>query len=530
MLSLMRKHAQSWLIKAALFIIAIVFVFWGVGSFRSDRASKVAQVNGKVITVAEYQQAYRQMTDRMRSLYGQQLDDKNLYTPEFKRKILDGIIEKKLLLDLSRTLGFQATPEELSRSIQQMAAFQENGKFNSYRYKKILEMNRITPQEFEAEQTDNLMLERVRAFLNDFIKVETEEIRQFYAYLSDEINAQVIFFKKEDFKSKVPLDPGQLKSYYTQNQSRYRTPLQVRVAYLEINPGEFEAGIAVTEKEIQEYYQQNLQKFTDPKTKKPLALDQVQDSIQTALKEEKAQEKAHLKAEELYDRILSKGNLTGYGRESKTPIKESGWMLFGQSGAGLEGIKEFQDKAFALKKGELGPILDLGPKRGFAILQAIDRKDPQPMPFEQAESRVRQDYLEEKAGQLALSEAEAFLKTIPQGKDLQEKARAKTLSLQETGFYSRFKNTPSWASSPEAQQALFSLGPSSPVVKKPFQVGPDWGILVFKEYRAAPLDGFQQDKERFSQALLQQKRSTLIEDWARSLREKAKISINQDLI
>jgi parvulin-like peptidyl-prolyl isomerase len=68
------------------------------------------------------------------------------------------------------------------------------------------------------------------------------------------------------------------------------------------------------------------------------------------------------------------------------------------------------------------------------------------------------------------------------------------------------------------------------VVKKPFQVGPDWGILVFKEYRAAPLDGFQQDKERFSQALLQQKRSTLIEDWARSLREKAKISINQDLI
>ena len=108
MLSLMRKHAQSWLIKAALFIIAIVFVFWGVGSFRSDRASKVAQVNGKTITVAEYQQAYRQMTDRMRSLYGQQLDDKTLYTPEFKRKILDGIIEKKLLLDLGRTLGFQA--------------------------------------------------------------------------------------------------------------------------------------------------------------------------------------------------------------------------------------------------------------------------------------------------------------------------------------------------------------------------------------------------------------------------------------
>ena len=29
MLSIMRKHAQSWIIKVVLFSIAIVFVFWG---------------------------------------------------------------------------------------------------------------------------------------------------------------------------------------------------------------------------------------------------------------------------------------------------------------------------------------------------------------------------------------------------------------------------------------------------------------------------------------------------------------------
>ena len=29
MLNLFRKHATSWLIKVALFLIVIVFIFWG---------------------------------------------------------------------------------------------------------------------------------------------------------------------------------------------------------------------------------------------------------------------------------------------------------------------------------------------------------------------------------------------------------------------------------------------------------------------------------------------------------------------
>ena len=110
--------------------MAIVFVFWGVGSFRSERASRVAQVNGKTISVSEYQQAYRQTLDRIKDVYGQQLDEKTLYSPEFKRKVLDGLIEKRLILEAGKALGFSVSSEELSRAIQQMPYFQENGKFS----------------------------------------------------------------------------------------------------------------------------------------------------------------------------------------------------------------------------------------------------------------------------------------------------------------------------------------------------------------------------------------------------------------
>ena len=56
MLRLMRKQAGSWLIKILLGAIVIVFVFWGVGSFRSQRGDRIATVNGEPITLNEYRE------------------------------------------------------------------------------------------------------------------------------------------------------------------------------------------------------------------------------------------------------------------------------------------------------------------------------------------------------------------------------------------------------------------------------------------------------------------------------------------
>ena len=44
MLDLMRKHAKSWVINVLIAAIAIVFVFWGAGSFRQQGPAKVATV------------------------------------------------------------------------------------------------------------------------------------------------------------------------------------------------------------------------------------------------------------------------------------------------------------------------------------------------------------------------------------------------------------------------------------------------------------------------------------------------------
>ncbi|HMK64825.1 MAG TPA: SurA N-terminal domain-containing protein [Thermodesulfobacteriota bacterium] len=527
----MRKHAQSWLIKVALFLVAIVFVFWGVGSFRSDKASRIAQVNGKSISVNEYQQTFRQTLDRVKASLGQQpFDEKAFYTPEFKKRVLDGMIEKMLIQEFGKKMGFSVTSEELSRAIQQMPFFQDNGRFSFDKYKRLLQMNRMTPEVFENDQKTVLMEARVKAFLNELVKVTPEEAQNFYAYLNDESNDAVIFFKKEDYRKDISVTPEQVKTFFNQNTGKYRTPVQVKVTYLLFPEKDFEAKVTVNEKEIQEYYQQNAKKFTDPKSNKVSPIEQVKDRIETMVKEDKSRELALQKAEEMYDKVLSKGNLKTFGRESNAPVKETDWMTFGKKEAGLEGSSEFNQKAFALKKGELTPVVDLGPQWGFAILQVTDRQESQAMTLTQAESRAREDLIDEKAGQIALAEANAFIKTFQKSQDLQEAARKQSRKIEETGFFSRAKNMPPWAGTREIQESLFSLGVGHRIVDKPFIVGSDYGVAVFKESKPASLEEFKKDQQRFIEALQQQKQYALFEQWSRQLREKAKVRVNQDLL
>ena len=78
MLSLMRRKAGSWMIKVILGAIVVVFVFWGVGSFRDDKAGSIASVNGDPISVEEYRNTYNNLLEVYRQNYGNSLNDELL--------------------------------------------------------------------------------------------------------------------------------------------------------------------------------------------------------------------------------------------------------------------------------------------------------------------------------------------------------------------------------------------------------------------------------------------------------------------
>ncbi|MBW2357124.1 MAG: SurA N-terminal domain-containing protein, partial [Deltaproteobacteria bacterium] len=97
MLSLMRKHAKSWLIKFLIFIIAIVFIFYFGYSFTARRGLKMAYVNGDLISGMEYDKTYRDLLEALQKQYKDMWNDNLIKTFDLKNRALEGLISQKLI-------------------------------------------------------------------------------------------------------------------------------------------------------------------------------------------------------------------------------------------------------------------------------------------------------------------------------------------------------------------------------------------------------------------------------------------------
>ena len=137
-LSLMRKHAKSWLIKFLIAIIAVVFVFYFGFSFTSDQALKIAYVNGEVISSPEYQKAYRDMISALQRRYKDQWNDNMVKMFNVKQRALESLINRRLMTQAAKRLGIDVTESECQRAIMSYPAFQVNGQFNMRDRKSVV--------------------------------------------------------------------------------------------------------------------------------------------------------------------------------------------------------------------------------------------------------------------------------------------------------------------------------------------------------------------------------------------------------
>jgi peptidyl-prolyl cis-trans isomerase D len=112
MLSLMRKHAGSWMIKVVLGAIVVTFVFWGGYQFTSQRLSRIASVNGQWISVDDYDNTYKQLLNQVRRTFGNNLTDDLLQSLGLRKRALDQLIDQAVMLQAAEELNLTLTDDE----------------------------------------------------------------------------------------------------------------------------------------------------------------------------------------------------------------------------------------------------------------------------------------------------------------------------------------------------------------------------------------------------------------------------------
>jgi len=431
MLRFLRQSATSWLIKIILGAIVVVFVFWGVGSFRSQRKDRVALVNGETITLDEYNKEYNSIIEQLNQRLGNNLNDDMIKMLNVKGQAIDRLIDKKLMLQEAAKLNLSVTNDELADTIRQIEAFQTNGNFDSQMYENVLDQNRLTLQEFELIQKKAMIVEKSRSFILSNVKVSEQEVIEWFKWENISVNVDFVVFEPGRYDDTNPT-PDEMNSFFEDNKRSYKTDSMVKVRFLRFDPDAYKSMVEITDEEIQNHYENNMEKFETQKTIEArhilIKLDQSSNPETVEKKRKAALDIIKLAMEGIVFAELAK-------QYSECPSKNKGGYLgkFQKN----DMVKPFAEKAFQMKAGEISEPVRT--QYGWHIIKVERVNEETCVSFEDAKDKIRNKLVEEKAKNLAYEEAEAVYDASFEGDDLITNAEARGLNIVTTDSFTKNK-------------------------------------------------------------------------------------------
>jgi peptidyl-prolyl cis-trans isomerase D len=625
----MREHATSWLIKVFLFAIVIVFIFWGGGSYMEKKASRIAVVNGSYIGMLEYQDMYRNLVDQMRRQFGGQFSSELAETLNLKGQALDQLINRRLILAEAGTLKFDVSREELQNAIVSYPAFQTNGRFDPLRYQQALRYARLTPQEFEVSQREDILINKVQRFITRGTKVLESEMLSFFHHTRDRVNLAYVQIDPQDFKNQVKVDEEAVRDYFDKHRENYRLADKRNILYVRFVPRDYVAEVKVTDQEIEEFYQLRQENYREPKKVrarhilfrisekaktaeiqetldkakevlelarkgdnfaelarkysedstaakggdlgyfksgdmvKPFAdsafslqkgeisdlvrtrfgihiikvedikeesvqpLAQVKGAVLKSLQEDRSREIALQRAESFIDRSRALDDLQKAAAEEGLEVKESGLFAAAEPIPQLGRHPEINEIIFSLRLKEISSVLGVGDDQ--VVAQLLEIQDSRLKEFAEAQEKVQEDLIIEQSKALARTQAQEWLETARQKKNLAEVARRNKLKINKTGLFTAISPPPLFGNQRDMVITAFSLTPEQPVPSEVYEVDGRFIILQLKDSQPASENGFQQEKDNLAKQLLQAKKEQTFSRWINGRRQQADIKMLQEL-
>ncbi len=448
MLDLMRRHAQSWFIKALLGGIVVTFISWGGYNRYAARSNTVAYVNGEALTIPEYERMYFQVVN----LYRRQapnLDDAMLKQLGLRQKVYDEMVQRMLMLQEADRMGLQATEGELRERVGTNPAFQAAGRFDEERYRRLLAANQMTPTQFEEQQRLDITLEKLRRLVTGFAKVSEAEALEQWRYRSEKVALDYAALRSADFVGQVKITEPELKSFYEARKEAFRKPPVIRVGYVTFELASFAQEAAPTEDKVRQEYDLFQSNYRTPKQikarhilfKVPEGAAQGQErQIEQKLLSVLAEARSGKDFAELAKAYSQDPGSAGKGGEL-------GWFGSGQM------VEPFEQAAFALGKGGIG-----GPVRtqfGYHIIKVEDVHEARQRPFEEVREEIARKLTNERAAELAETKvADAYAKVAKAG-SLKGYAQAQGLGYRETDFLANGEHIPGLLGDPGVIAAAF---------------------------------------------------------------------------
>ncbi|MBF0153294.1 MAG: SurA N-terminal domain-containing protein [Magnetococcales bacterium] len=460
MLNVLRRSANSIIIKILLVFLAISFGIWGIGDY-AGRASvtPVATVGGHEISPVEFQHAYETFLNSLRQSSGGKLDKKTAEMLGMKQQVLLQMVHRILIQDAVRSLRLAISPERLRTLIATNPAFLSNGQFDEERYRAILHREHLNPSQYETNLASDLTLSQLEKSLSQIPGLPRVLQEDLLRMESEERAIHTLTLDPRDLEKEVPITPELLQSHHAAHQNRFMTPLQVKLAYVTLNAASVRDDIQVTDQEVETYYQDHLSEYQSEESRQVrhiLARVSADNKESTRALEKIHQAKARIKGGDSFEEVARQLSEDATASEG------------GDLGLLTRGITQpvFDKVAFSLAAGEVSEPVRTDSGYHLLKVERIVPATTRALPDVAADIRHR--LREEKVQDAIYARSVTMEDQLSAQVDLKTMAKDLRLGYQETGLLRRDDpKLQETEKSPKFQDSAFSLaqGGTSPLLE-----------------------------------------------------------------
>jgi peptidyl-prolyl cis-trans isomerase D len=256
-------------------------------------------------------------------------------------------------------------------------------------------------------------------------------------------------------------------------------------------------------------------------------LDEVKDTIEPVLKQQKAQQIAQQQADDLLQQAKKQG-LDSAAAAKGVPVVTSDFFSRKDMVPGLGPSPQFMDAVFTASE-KSGP--ELAPtSQGSAVFDLLAIKPQSTPTFDEIRTRVEEEFKNERASVLLSQKTQELSDRAKADHDLKRAAKELGAAMKTSEFIAPDGQVPDIGSMTGQAAVAFSMKPGD--ISGPINSGANGVVIAMQEVQAPSEVDFTAKRDQIRDTLLQSKEQELFGLFVTNLRDQmqksGKIKINQE--
>ncbi|MEW5913316.1 MAG: SurA N-terminal domain-containing protein [Thermodesulfobacteriota bacterium] len=481
MLDLMRKHAGSWMIKILLGAIALAFALsWGVSQYGQDRRPPAVKINGEAIAESRVSEVYANLVEEAKQQLGAQFE-RVAPMLNLRQRALEVMVNQVLLSQAADQMGVVVSDLEVQERLAAMPVFQQGGRFDVQLYRRILARSRLTPEQFEASQRQELRMAKLSALVAGTAQVTPLELDLALSQTLAKVKGVYVVFKPAAYTKDVKPTDQEIEKYYQANKAQYLNPATLRFDYIVFPLAEQRDQTKVTDQEVREAYEAGRQRYSQPESVAARHILFKLPENPSPAEVKAAKEKA--------EKVLAlakrpKADFAKLAKQySQGPTKDRGGDL-GRFARG-QMLPSFEKLAFSLPVGGVGLVQT---RFGWHVVKVYEHNQASVTPLDKVKDDIRASLTRRRERELAQAAAERTFDKLALSGKLKELAQQLKKTVTSSPRVSQGQKVEGLPGLQDIFAAAQDLKPGQPVPALGFDGGSILAVVTERvEEKAKPL-------------------------------------------